>query len=275
MGAGQTRKEKFQRRFTIPAVTRQAGRWQTAQPLSVQVREHLCTDAQTWYRWHRRGTAFSLCPMTNDEDRLYVFWITYWHQNCYPDVECASMFVHQRVLTNYISRHASRGGPPLDIPWAEWGPSNTCFMFPRNGRGNSHTRRRVLCAPCLVLARLKLESLPTLYRHVHGQCVVFCHKSLRASSSASIEILDFSRAATFSVKRHLSTLPTSSKNDNWEFRLSNHIEATKGSSLVCDHPLFEDDIWTYLPSIFRMCVLRETSSRNTRSLWSMQTALSA
>jgi hypothetical protein len=198
--------------------------------------------------------------MTNDEDRLHVFWITYWHQNCYPGVECASMFVHQRVFTNYISRHTSRGGPPLDIPWAEWGPSNTCFMFPRNGRGNSHTRRRVLCAPCLVLAWLKLESLPISYRHVHGQCIVFCHKSSRASSSASIEILDFSLAATFSVKRHLSMLPASSKNDNWEFRLSNHIEATKGHSLVCDHPFFEDDIWTCLPYV---CITRDLKQKYT------------
>ncbi|KAF8170154.1 hypothetical protein BJ912DRAFT_1148946 [Pholiota molesta] len=54
--------------------------------------------------------------MTNDEDRLH------------------------RVFTKYILRHACLGGPPLDIPWAEWGPSNTRLIFPADGDqyANSH-----------------------------------------------------------------------------------------------------------------------------------------
>jgi hypothetical protein len=65
---------------------------------------------------------------TNDEDRLHVFWIAY-HRITQDDMdevtECASLFVHQRVFTKYIKQQACLGGPPLDIPWKDWGPSNT------------------------------------------------------------------------------------------------------------------------------------------------------
>jgi hypothetical protein len=70
--------------------------------------------------------------VTNDEDRLHLLTLVYRASfEGPPSPISTNMFVHQRVFMNYIAQAADSGaGPPLDIPWAEWGPQNTRIIYP-------------------------------------------------------------------------------------------------------------------------------------------------
>jgi hypothetical protein len=76
----------------------------------------------------------------NDADRLHVFNLLYRKGTEGPQSTIsANVFVHQRVFMSYIARSADpAAGPPLDVPWADWGPRNTrilCPAYTTTGRG--------------------------------------------------------------------------------------------------------------------------------------------
>jgi hypothetical protein len=77
------------------------------------------------------------------EARLHVLRLMYFRGDEGPseDGQIGLLFIHQRVLTNYIAEHARLGGPALNVPWAEWGPRNTRLISPAEGLVNSYDKR--------------------------------------------------------------------------------------------------------------------------------------
>jgi hypothetical protein len=88
-------------------------------------------------------------------------------------------------------------------------------------------------------------------RHIHGQRVVV-HR--HRSQSRSVQIFDFSRAATFAVEGQLSILPASSRIANqWQLPKMNLTEAAEVYSISV-YPFFKEDVATYLPYV---CITRK------------------
>ncbi|KAF9482976.1 hypothetical protein BDN70DRAFT_874392 [Pholiota conissans] len=169
----------------------------------------------------------------NKEDRLHLFKIEYLYNavsKFYPGPNSELMYfdliVHQRVLTEFLSREAIEDGPPYDIPWEEWGPLNT---------------RLIHCQPP--------NQLPSRYQ-IHGQRVVYAgsvagHEDhLPMSLSRSVMILDFSLSAVLSARGVFPLLLPSPQNDSGALSLSNKIDAS-------NVPIFAEDVETYLPCVTR------------------------
>ncbi|KAF8164077.1 hypothetical protein BJ912DRAFT_1150425 [Pholiota molesta] len=157
----------------------------------------------------------------NDADRLHVFNLLYRKGTEGPQSTISTnVFVHQRVFMSYIAHAAdpAAAGPPLDVPWADWGPRNTrilCPAYTTTGRGPN--------------------------RCVHGQRVVqFPRTTERELGGAqSVEVLDFSRAAVLAAQGLLPQPPSS----------PTHPPGVLAPPSIVRHPYFQGDVETHLPYV--------------------------
>ncbi|KAF8198996.1 hypothetical protein BJ912DRAFT_1139832, partial [Pholiota molesta] len=161
-------------------------------------------------------------PFTaDDEDRLHVLQIQYFcgdQPDWSDEGQLGLLFTHQRVLTTYIAQHACRGGPPRDVPWAEWGPRYTRLISPAEGLVTNYDRR-----------------------YIHGQRAAF---PWGGHGDAGIDVYDFSLAA---VRAATGCLPAPTA-DSWAL-----AEPTlAGPAHGC--PFFADDFSTHLPYV---CITRD------------------
>ncbi|KAF8196165.1 hypothetical protein BJ912DRAFT_128798 [Pholiota molesta] len=158
--------------------------------------------------------------VTNDEDRLHLFTLVYRASfEGPPSPISTNMFVHQRVFMNYIAQSADSGaGPPLDIPWAEWGPQSTRIIYP----GYILTSR-------------------WQNRCVHGQRVVQLPRitEREPGSAPFVKVLDFSRAAVLAAQGILPQPPSSPTNP----------PGVLAASSIVRHPYFQGDVETHLPCV--------------------------
>jgi hypothetical protein len=180
--------------------------------------------------------------VANDEDRLYLFTLVYRASfEGPPSPISTNMFVHQRVFMNYIAQSADSGaGPPLDIPWAEWGPQNTPIIYPAY-RLTSRWQNR--CAGARVGRGNTLpEPLITiLCGCVHGQRVVQLPRITEREPVGApfVKVLDFSRAAVLAAQGLLPQPPSSPTNP----------PGVLAASSIVRHPYFQGDVETHLPCV--------------------------
>ncbi|KAH7907612.1 hypothetical protein BJ138DRAFT_1159727 [Hygrophoropsis aurantiaca] len=121
------------------------------------------------------GPFLAKCPAdklftTDNEERIHVVSVDYGG-GAFDGLRRRSsfcMYMQNSITTAYIHQHRdSRGGPPLQIPWEKWGPTNTRFLYQ--------------------------PSLFQWLRYVHGKRVVIPTYN---DHGHTMEVLDFNVKAT-------------------------------------------------------------------------------
>ncbi|KAF8169657.1 hypothetical protein BJ912DRAFT_888365 [Pholiota molesta] len=165
--------------------------------------------------------------MVHDDHRLHMFTVQYIHpmDSGGRRVHYVNVFLHQHVLLKY-ARHARAVQEHVDIPWAEWGPSNTrvAFTFPRNYA--SQWRR------C-----------------IYGQRALFA--AYTTKPPYAVDVFDFSLAAVLSAKGILDSPSTAAAKGHPGRLLPSSTIRTE------DAPLFLDDVETHLPCVRSTLDLKE------------------
>ncbi|KAF9474148.1 hypothetical protein BDN70DRAFT_997235 [Pholiota conissans] len=152
--------------------------------------------------------------IVNNDDRLHALRIEYGVSLDLDRPLAVNIFVHQRVFMKFISQHLNVNSP-LEVPWEDWGPSNTALVYPA----------------C---------TLPRWFpgKHVYSQRVIASNLFL-GEQLDSINIWDFSLATIKAAKEFAET-------SSGEFRGVLFPSRTVYASEV---PLFEADVKTSLPFV--------------------------
>ncbi|KAF9473045.1 hypothetical protein BDN70DRAFT_886253 [Pholiota conissans] len=83
------------------------------------------------------------------EEQIYVFKVEYeyYFKNTeYRRIVTVIMHVHQRIFMKYCARGGGGDKAAVDVPWEEWGPSNTAIDTSIRIRGMSHGQLAI-CLP--------------------------------------------------------------------------------------------------------------------------------
>jgi hypothetical protein len=103
-----------------------------------------------------------------------------------------------------------------------------------------------------------------VYRYIHGQRVVWTRPSTDAielnpeSPPNTIEVLDFSLAAVFSVKNDVPLSPLLEKGKRGTLVASSTIHAAVSSMIHAGQPpLFKHDVVTHLPCVSTELILKQ------------------